>query len=361
MESVRTSVLVVSAWPDARTSTHTLRLVVNELARREDVRVEVWFLREKQEQPRWYGSRVVDDLRGWLPARLAELVGLRRVADLLRGLRLRDWHRRLRPDVVLLDDGLGERVLLPRRPIPVLVARRNTVAPDLAEWEPAPELAVAAVVVAPGEVADPEALPPELPSGDLRDWSRFRAMAEPEARRAERERLDLPLDVPLVVGWGGDGWLDGPDVFIRALWALGARHSIEAHGVWFGLGIDRHEVATLQAEAERCGLAERVHVRSAGTAAARASGDAVLLPYRSPGDPEEVLAMLAAGLRVVTFPTNALPEPGVVVVDHLDTDAAAAALAAALVADRTEAVATFAERNDVALWVDRFLGVVRTA
>ena len=41
-----------------------------------------------------------------------------------------------------------------------------------------------------------------------------------DARVGVRRRLGIPVDVPLVVGWGADPWLDGPDLLVRTLWAL---------------------------------------------------------------------------------------------------------------------------------------------
>lgn len=355
------SILVVTASPDERASTATLRVVVDELRRRADVDVAVWFLRSTPAEEVWPGSIVVDSLRDWWPARLLGGAGIPRVPAALRGLRLRSWNRRVAPDAVLLDDGLGERVLVGTPGHPVLIARPNAELPEHADWEPAPVAAPAIVLVPPG--GSPPVAPGAraIPSPHVRDYTEARVNSDPLQRARSRELLGIEWSGPLVVGWGDDGWIDGPDLFVRALWALEARHGHEVGGLWLGLGADPHEVDRLRAEAERCGVGDRCWFRSADTLAARCCGDAAFLPYRGPGDPTELLEAVAAGLVVVTFPGALVEDPAIEVVDHLDVDAAAAALHAALVTDRAAFVESARDRLDVGPWVDRLLAAIVAA
>jgi glycosyltransferase involved in cell wall biosynthesis len=150
-------------------------------------------------------------------------------------------------------------------------------------------------------------------------------LGDDEVRRRTRREFGLP-DAPLIVGWGADGWLDGPDVFIRVLWAL-RRRGTDAHGVWFGLGADGNELDRLTSEAARCGVAEHMHFRPDITLAARLCGDAVLNCDRSPGrSPEEIVEALVSGSAVVAFPMIDVADEGIEFVPMLDVDAAAAAL-----------------------------------
>ena len=161
--------------------------------------------------------------------------------------------------------------------------------------------------------------------------------------------------------WGGAATVGstGPDLFVRVLWALEHRHGVMAQGLWLGLGADPHEVARLRAEATRCGVGDRLQLRSADTEAARYCGDVVYLPYRSESDPDELLSAVASGLIVVTFPTCSVSDPGISIVDHLDVDASAGELVKGLGSDRALLAAEAEERFGVGPWVRRLLDTVR--
>jgi hypothetical protein len=329
----RPSILIIAASPDGRTSTQLLAETHRALDERGDVRVATWFLRCAWNETPWAGCRVVDDLRTWWPAALLDRVGAATPAGRLRGARLRLWLRSAAPDLIVLDDGLGGRLLDHVDPGALVVVRRNREAPDAVAQEPPLDRRPDAWLLPPGSAAD---------DGDRviveyqtrNDWAGARSAGSVNARRKHRERLGLPADQPLVTGWGDSGWLDGPDVFIRALWALEARHGVAAHGVWFGSFDDEHERDRLRAEAERCGVADRYHHRPTEELGARLCGDAVLLPYRDTADDEEILVAICSGSAVVTFPVTGVEDPSVRVVAHLDVDAAAAELAIALAEDR---------------------------
>lgn len=365
------SVLVVTALPDERPSTVTLGVIVDELERRPDVRVEVWFLRTFPEQDPWPGSRDVDSLRRWPVATWLERLVSRRAADLLRGLRLRLWFLRARPDLIVLDDGLGERLLTPRLRQgphrPAIASRLNAEPPLHLSWEADPIVHPDLVLRAPN--ADEPEVRPEvrreaahaadvLPAAHVRRYPESLRYRSDREGAAARHRLDLPTGELLVVGWGDDGWIDGPDLFVRALWALEHRHGVRANGVWLGLGSDRHEVERLHAEARRCGVGDRFFQRDDDSLAARLCADAAFLPYRDPGDPFDLMAALLGGLGVVTFAAAGVVDPIVIEVAPLDIEAAAAALVPLLAGDR-DAVAAEARRRRrldvVGDWVDELL------
>ncbi len=350
--SERLSILVVTARPDQRRSTEVLRLLVEYLERRPDARVTVWFLRSDPDggdDPPWPGSRVVDDLRTWWPTR--PLVGGtgRRIADALRGARLRWWLREARPDVVLLDDGLGDRVLDPW-PRPVFRAvRTNPDPPRGVEMEP-PPLTTGDVVIGSLPVEHDDGTP-HLVLPVLRRRSLALPMARPGERTRVRAALGIPEEAQLVVGWGEDAWIDGTDLFLRTLWALGERHGVEPHALWLGLSSDRHEADRIRTEAARCGLADRFHLHPLTEEVQRYAGDAVLLPTRVPGeDTELILNALCVGQVVVATADDHLPD-GTVPMPPLDVEAAGEALCDGLAGDRVERF----ERSrllDIDEWLD---------
>jgi hypothetical protein len=355
------SILVVAARPDQRRSTEVLRLLVGYLDRHPDTRVQVWFLRADtdggDDEP-WPGSRVVDELRTWWPTR--PMVGEtgRRLADALRGARLRWWLRQARPDVVLLDDGLGDRVLDPwTRPVLRLV-RRNPEPPLGADMEPpALESADAIVELRPTEHDDGMA---HLVLPVLRRRSLALQMADPAERRRIRDTLRIGGGEQLVVGWGEDAWIDGADLFIRTLWALGDRYGVRPHALWLGLSSDPHEADRIRTEAARCGLADRFHLRPLTEEIQRYVGDAVLLPTRVPEeDPERILNALCIGQVVVATEDERLPDQAAPM-PPLDVEAAAVALRDGLAGDRAERF----ERSrllDIDQWLDHDGWVGRVA
>jgi hypothetical protein len=331
------SVLVVTALPDERQSSAELEMLLATLAARPGVRTTAWYLRQLHYQGVPGDRRVIDRLRTLPGLRQLDAAGAGVVANAIRGRVLRRWYRDAAPDVVLLDDGLGMRVLDVADPVPPVVVRHNPAPPPYAHLEPPARRTGDLTVVAASrtaEFSDDLDVYVEMP------WATGAETGLPyrdaAARDLVRQQLDLPTGVPLVVGWGDDGWLDGPDLFIRALWALEHRHGVAAHGVWFGLSSDPREAERLVTEAARCGLADRFSHRPRGGIDAQSCGDVVLLPYRSAVDPADLAPALVSGAGLVTFRSTAPLGPGVVRVDELDVEAAAAAVADALVADRAD-------------------------
>ena len=352
----RPSLLVVTAAPDDRPSTDTLRDVVAELRRR-DLRVHLWFLRDGGRKPS-DADRIVDHLREQDPAATLDHVGLRRLAGAVRGRQLRRWWAEDRPDWVLLDDGLGARLLDGTRAPVRRIVRTNATVPDDVGLEPPPSTSADLLLAGEGSDTSRTTAPSTLDMPLLRDHVAGHVARDGASRAATRTALGLDGAAPLVVGWGDDPWLDGPDLLIRSLWALERHHGIEACGLWLGIDPDSEAGRRLTDEAQRCGVADRLVLDRDDSAAQRLCGDAVFLPYRSPGDVEPVHEALVAGCGVVTFPVWPAEDRAVRVVGHLDVDAAADALAEVLGDDREAVAARAEQRYDVVPWVDRFLTVL---
>lgn len=347
-------VLVVTAEPDERTSTETLRAMAQALDDRPDTEVTVWFLRHGEVAPWWPGATIVDDLRTWLPSVLAARLGSERLAGVVRGARLRRWWGAVDPSIVVLDDGLGTRVL-PRGQRAAVIARRvNDELPRGATLEPAPLDTADIVLAASGAPSPAEAF---LLTPALIEVAPI-AVEAPIASHRVREHLGIADDLPLVIGWGIDGWLDGSDLFVRALWHLEHRHGIRAAGAWIGMWDDPGEWRQLQAEAVRCGLEDRFFRLTDGERSDRWAGDVVLLPYRSPATQATLLEVIAAGIVTVTFEPAVLDDPAVQVVAPLDLEAVADALAAALGGDRDRAATAARQRIDATRWAENLLDLI---
>ena len=345
------SVLVVTAEPDDRHSTQVLRRIVDELDRREGVGVTTVFLRPGTTPADGWGRvRVVDDLRTHWFSRVLAVFGSR-PSGWFRGWTLRRWMAEGAAGVVVLDDGLGERVVQSIRPRPVVVIRSNEALPASAELEPPPLRTADLVLRAPE--ANPET-PDSLESGHLLDAQR-RASRAANARAAIREGLSVPPEERLLVGWGPDPWLDGTGLFIRTLWYIQQRSTMPIHGLWLGLDRDDAALAELQMEVERCGLVGRMHFQDLSDEATKWSGDAVFLPHRTEVlDLDGMLDVVAAGLQVVTFAPAILHDPAFRAVSPLDLDSAAQLLTEALHEDPQRKVDR-TRRLDVANWVSSFL------
>jgi hypothetical protein len=351
--------LIVTSSPDERRSTAALRSMADELARRPGVRrVDTWFLTDPEARA-WDGARTVD---GPFEHPLLRTLGHVRVGGLgrrLRGVRRHWWLLATRPDLIVLDDGLGEPLIRRWSRGHVRVYRANPERPvhvpaDLHQTVGDADVAVVGSgAIAP--VTDRRVIEPEL------FLERGRAAIEPaEQRRLARRALGVPDEAAVVVGVGSDGWVDGPELFVRGLWAIGHRHGVEPHGVWIMRHAAIDELEPLQAEAARCGLAERLQFVAADPELdLRVAGDVALLPYRDAADGSDALAFLDRLVPVVSFPVWSFEHPLLRVVPHLDLDAAADAVVECLTGDpRDGESASVPAIDPVAAWVDRFLSAV---
>ncbi len=341
MGSDITSVLFITSTPDDRHSTHRLALLAHEMGRQPGVTTHMWYLRNGNSGSLEHGTRVMDSLRTWTPSVILDRIGASVAAAHLRGLRLRVWLRRIKPDVVVLDDGLGRRVIEALRPSPRIVVRLNQDAPEHLHMEPpATEPADADLVIVPYGHGSPTSQDSSRMIEEFPTIARSTAagrMADVATMRSVRRRLGLPEEQTLVVGWGDDGWLDGPELFIRFLWTLEHHQGVRAHGVWFGLTSDHNEMGRLAAEARRCGLGDRFHHLPANDTDSHMCGDGVFLPYRSAvsgAELDNVLEVACSGSLTVTFEAILTDDPLIHRVANLDLELAAATMAEGLAADR---------------------------
>jgi hypothetical protein len=351
------SVLIVTNSHDRRESTDALRRIAAALSEQHHAKVAVFLLRASWGNVTdWPGARVVDDLRTWFPAALAEKVISPTAAGRIRGARLRWWLHQADPDVVVLDDGLGLRVVERLARPPIFVSRLNRDEPTGGHYESS-SLDHPDLVIAPVDMElDTEA--PVLREHPFRDLGGAAKFAHRETRNGTRRRLGVPDDAVVVAGWGSDGWLDGPDLFIRALWALEAHHGVAAHGLWLGSEV-REEVRRLHDEAVRCGLEGRYHLlpyRGQGDTPVDAlCADVVFLPTREALLREHLMASIVSGLAVVTFRAADIEDDAVWAVDDLSVEGAAERIVDALEEDRAERSRLALRDVDVALWCGQFL------
>lgn len=317
--------------PDDRPGTAQWRTLRARADQRADCSIELWFLRDRRDE-RLPGEGNVDDLRTWWVNGALSAVGLGLAASWLRGRRLRRRFAHAAPDLIVLDAGWGERILGAAGHRPTVAVRSNPWAPAEDDDEVQhPDLG--ALVL--GDHPDGAAGGLDGPR-PLVHWSPYLIDVAPwqvdlaEEQRRQRTSIGVPEGVPVVVGWGDDGWVDGSDLFVRTLWYLADRHGTEAHGVWIAPLDDATEVERLRGEAERCGLGERLHLVAPGSGADLRCGDVVHLPRRVPLEWEIPATCAAADRTLVTSGEVPHAAPWIHEVPLLDLPAAAAALHGAL-------------------------------
>lgn len=347
--------LVISASPDHRSSTATLRDVVAELRRRPEVTTHAWLLRHGTGRT-WDGARVVDDLRADALAETVDRLRIAPVSDFVRGRRLRSWLARAAPDVVLLDDGLGTRLLDHLPGTSATIVRFNPERPTDEHLEPPAatscDLTIASGGTVPAAVAAANTL--MLPS--LHDHELALPFVDWEARAMVRRRLGISVDGALIVGWSDDPTPAALRSFVGVLNTVGDGPDQAPNGLWLGGPPDALRI--MEAEAERLSTRIRLHHRIATSVDARLCGDATFLPDSSRST-VEVREALVTGMAVVSHTSCGLKDPSVVVVPSDSNSDAAAALADAMAGGRNQRSAQAIDRYDVRPWVDRFLPVMR--
>lgn len=333
------SVLVLSDSPDLRTSTAELRWLVEDLRDR-GVAVTTWFLRDGPDGGRWPDARIIDDLRMWAPAAWLDRVGLGSAAAHLRGLRLRSWWARTRPDAVIHDDGLGGHVVTADRGV-VRVLRRNLEAPaPMVVGERALDDADL-IVLEPGRSAS-AARPRELVAPPPRDLAEQLAGITTDRLADLRVVYQLPTSVPIVAVRG----LDPAEIATQTVLAAVAQlvaDGEDVHLLWFVDRLDRGAVSDLVERAAAAGLRDRIHIRRFTVPDALSVGD-VLVMATSDLDVATSLRVAASGCTVLEV-TDVVPGelPGAWAVPRADRLAAALAQA------------------DRGAWVTRFLAALAAA
>lgn len=354
----RMSVVLVLAELDDRESTVRLLVTARALNAQPGISVHTCLLRDAdQGAERWPNAMVVDDLRLWRPSRLLSSIGLWRIAGKLRGAKLRLWFRRSTPDIVILNDGLGVRLARYWPDDVGLAVRENPDTPHAAVMETtaAGGDRVGAVVTGSAAASEASVVARRLAADTAFHFDVApRRNAADAARSAARERVGVLPDETVVVGWGTDGWLDGADIMIRTLWYLEHHHGVRAHGLWLRSG-PALDTSFLIEEAQRCGLADRFHIKPNDDPSDRWCGDAVFLPYRDGLDRNELLPIAAAGLPVVAFASETSPGPWLGLAPSLDPVAAAAELATSLRRGVDSWWPDFFDLHDSARWCNRLL------
>lgn len=324
------SILLISAAPDQRESSRELDLLSVAAERRSDVELHRWYLRHSVPAVPVGDDVVIDDLRRWWVSQVAVTCGQPRLAHALQGMRLRAWYRRVAPDVVVLDDGLGERVI-PGSAAPTLVVRSNAEAPDDRYGEALPARRVALTV----------------PGGPATDGVR----SSSSIARRYRERYGLRARSRVVTGWGPLGWADAPDVFVRALWHVKRLGVDDLEGVWFSASFDRELRARLEDEVKRCGLVGSVQFVDEQHPADW-HGDAVFLPHREPVIEADVHESLSLAIRPTVFHAPASVIRYARPVPYLDLAAVAVSITEQFAAN--DGAALFGDDRfvDAATWLD---------
>jgi len=278
-----TRLLVVSPRADDRAETRVLVDVVRALRRRDDVTVELWWLRGE----RGAADRVVDELRTDGALALLDRLPVGVIANGVRGRVLRRWLRDADPGWIILDGGLGDRAVT-HSPARRAIRMTTTPSPDAAA-EGTPRTDADLWMLPPAAAAPATAsgrIQLEL-SADLAERGDAVPFRSASARHIVRRRLGLPTDGHLVVGWSGDG--QGAEDFGRVLVELRTRHDDPVAGLWLG-----DEPPTSSGDG-----VTGLHHRGTRPLDVRLCGDAVVLVGDAPVDVSEVHDALVAGLPVV--------------------------------------------------------------
>lgn len=266
------SVLLITASPDQRRSTHDLEMVAQALGRRSDARVGLWYLRHGDRSP-VEDSWTVDELRTWQPAATLDRLGARLPAGLLRGRRLRRRLRALDPDVVVLDDGLGARVL-DQSTHPLVLNRVNAVGPAMYVSE--------AVCSTYDGVVDSDPWgpfcgdKPVLELGSMREPGR--SNDEEVMSLVGRRALGLPQDVHVVAGLASEL---SPDALIEVLQHNRMIRGHEVHGLWLDPCGSPADCSAARASALKGGVSGVFHVRQVDLPDVLPVADVVLLDCES--------------------------------------------------------------------------------
>jgi len=285
--------------------------------------------------------QAIEELDRWRPARLFEILRLRRVAQALKGLRLRWWLRRRRRADVLYVNGLeAARIVgyLGSSHPPVVVHVH-----DLSELE-SPRLTDAdrALVVAGAdrfiaasdEVAEGLHERLGVPTERIRRHDHFVAGADhlpPSTERPSRALLGIGDDELVVGGIGTADWWAAADQFVLLAWGLRRRlPDLAVRFVWIAGDDDakvlwplRHDLANARVD--------DVTIVATGRRPLDylAVMDVLVLATRV--ESQELMALEAAANDVAVVATDNLARNGTIaelaaVVPYLDGDALVDAL-----------------------------------
>ncbi len=142
-----------------------------------------------------------------------------------------------------------------------------------------------------------------------------------EARRLARAELDLPADLPVLVGAGVFDWRKAPDLLLHVAWHL-RRAGRRCGVVWIGDDSDRSSWCDWDEEAKRLGLAD-VARRVPSTpryAALMAAADVFVLSSR-----EDTFPLVCVEAASMGIPTVCFDDAGIVeLIEERDGESAGA-------------------------------------
>lgn len=284
------SVLFVSALADDRRSTEHLEAAASALRDRGHGSIGLWFLRPGTRPARFTDAAVVDSLRTWTPAAGLDRIGLRPLGDRLRGMRLRRWFRAIDPDVIVLDDALGERVI-PRGSRAAIVHRRNPTPPILDGEEPPARIEPRGLLTGVSSDAAGSDLP-TCTLGPLGGLDPARAASEPGVRAAARSACGLPAGARVLAAW--------PQVLHDPTDLLAAVASEpDAFGLWADPGATPTELAGVRDAAGALGVRDRVRIVSTSRPTVRLCADAAIVDADRTDDAEVAAELAVAGLDLL--------------------------------------------------------------
>lgn len=280
--------------------------------------------------------QVLDELNQWRPARVFEVFGVRRVAQVLKGARLRWWLLRRRRAELLYVNGLdAARILafLPRWPMRVVVhvhAMADVEAPTSSADREAVRRRTDVFVAASEEIADALADGWAIPRPGIVVHEYFVAGDDgPLTSPDPPSRADLGLaDDDVVVGaTGSPDWWARPEQFVLLAWELLRRRpDLPWRYLWIAEDPDERVLWPLRHDLRNAGVEARTVVWSGATPLdLLASMDVLTISTRD--EPQELLLFEAAGAALPVVATDnltgAIPGATAEVVPYLDVAAMA--------------------------------------
>jgi glycosyltransferase involved in cell wall biosynthesis len=289
--------------------------------------------------------RAVEELDRWRPARVFEVLRIRRVAQALKGLRLRWWLlRRSRADVLYVNGLAAGRILgyLSRWSPPVVVHVHDLGELDDPGLSDADRAVLAArtdrFVAASDDVARRLVDRLGVPEGRVARHDHFVAgvdLLPPSTERPTRAQLGIGDDELVVGGIGTADWWAAADQFVLLAWALRRAHpELAVRYLWIAGDEQERVLWPLRHDLANAGVDD---VTTVGVGWRPLDYLAVMdvLVLATRVESQELIALEAAASDIVVVATDNLARTGAVadlalVVPYLDTDALVEAVATAL-------------------------------
>jgi len=136
-------------------------------------------------------------------------------------------------------------------------------------------------------------------------------VGSPDEAAALRGALGIGVVTPVVGSMGQPSWRKAPDLFVHVARLVSRRMEAEQpHFVWVGGDPESEELAAARYDADRAGLADRVHFVPHDDRPTRWNRvfDVFALPAREDAFPLVCLEAAVAGIPVVCFDRGGIPE-----------------------------------------------------